>query len=280
MQSDDILQWPEPFVALAASALLEVRAHGSVPPEVALELNQRGLLDDDGRLTDLGARLAYHLAEFRIQSPPSEVIRVSSYLQLKQDSLVLDIGCGAGQTLFTLHGLANVQYTGVDRDSAALAWGSRLQKLFGMPDIQLICASAESIPFVDSHFTHVVSRVALNYVHQKTALREAVRVLKPGGSICYMEENIGYDLRLLIRARTFRKWISPLYEMGASCVATMTGLQAHPNLNFAAKRMFLPLFRLRRELRKLGCDVTYWKHLSSFLGFPISTIIVAKKRSG
>ena len=49
------------------------------------------------------------------------------------------------------------------------------------PNIRLVCAAGENLPFADERFDLVFSRVALPYMDINRALREIARVLKRGG---------------------------------------------------------------------------------------------------
>jgi ubiquinone/menaquinone biosynthesis C-methylase UbiE len=166
---------------------------------------------------------------------------------------------------------------GLDHDVESLAWGCRLQPRFGKYPVGFICASGENIPFGENRFTHVLSRVALNYMHLERALNEAVRVLKPGGLLSVRVMNVGYYLNLLRKARNMKRVAANAYKLGWGCVAAITGFQVHPDRGLAAREIFAPLFRMRKMLRSAGCEITHWKHINAYLSFPISTALVAVK---
>jgi ubiquinone/menaquinone biosynthesis C-methylase UbiE len=111
---------------------------------------------------------------------------------------VLDIGCGAGQTLIAVcpprlkgegggcvtcartddacHGWA----CGVDIDQDALRLGRAWSDV-----LHLQHASAEHLPYNDKQFDIVISRVCLYLVDMQAALSEIRRVLRPGGRIWF-----------------------------------------------------------------------------------------------
>jgi ubiquinone/menaquinone biosynthesis C-methylase UbiE len=94
------------------------------------------------------------------------------------DRAILDVGCGIGQTLLAPElGAAPVR-CGVDVDVESIAYGQREHR-----GLDLRVASAERLPFPDRSFDLVYSRVALPYTNLPVALREAHRVLKPGGRL-------------------------------------------------------------------------------------------------
>jgi len=273
-----ILQWPDCFVERLAEAFDAIRAGRPVPPNLLRETNARGLIDCDHRLTGLGEKVAYHLAECARQAGAREPWHFTEHLAIDGGSRICDVGCGAGQTLSRLRRFAPDECVGVDCDIEALALGWRMQSLSGAGPVNLVCASGESLPFPDRRFTHVFSRVALNYMHQARALKEAVRVLAPGGTLYLQVENLGYDLKRLFRCRGVRAAACALYEIASGSIAALSGLQFSPGRMLAARRMFAPLFRLRRMLRQAGAGIARSKTTSRFLGFPVVTVIIAGKR--
>ena len=98
------------------------------------------------------------------------------------DKRILDIGCGAG-TLAKRLTEDGAAVTGIDPGAAALA-----QARTAVPDARFEAASGEALPFPDSSFDGVVMLNALHHVPDPTAaLREAARVLVPGGALVVVE---------------------------------------------------------------------------------------------
>ena len=89
---------------------------------------------------------------------------------------ILDVGCGAGQTLISA--CPEIPGVGIDVDLAALKLGKSLvqRALFA-------CAAAERLPFPNASFDFVISRVALPYTFLAYSLPEIRRVLTPGGRL-------------------------------------------------------------------------------------------------
>ena len=87
---------------------------------------------------------------------------------------VLDLGCGAGQTL--IGGFADRVTFGVDIDLETLQFGSTLTN-----NVRFTQAAAELLPFADRSFDMVFARVSLPYSNLPKSLREIYRVLGSGG---------------------------------------------------------------------------------------------------
>ena len=96
---------------------------------------------------------------------------------LRLGSLVLDVGCGTGESLAWLerHGFVGM---GIDRDAKVLAIAaSRVASA-------LFHGDASRLPFADGCLDAVLSECSLSLVPDRQAtLREWARVLKPGGRL-------------------------------------------------------------------------------------------------
>lgn len=98
---------------------------------------------------------------------------------------VLEIGCGTGSDLMRF-ARAGAVVTGVDLSPRSLALTRRRFDLVGIP-ADLRVADAERLPFLDGSFDLVYSWGVLHHAPDPAlAIREAHRVLVPGGQACVM----------------------------------------------------------------------------------------------
>ena len=116
----------------------------------------------------------YHLRELEIALSPGDHRRVMPEVP-DGVARILDVGCGAGQTLIALQLKPQAVKVGVDSDLKALLLGRSLD-----PTIFFVCARGDALPFRDHAFDFVISRLALFYMNVPRALREIARVLGPG----------------------------------------------------------------------------------------------------
>ena len=116
----------------------------------------------------------YHLQELRIALDPRHPAHCQPEVPAQAE--VLDIGCGAGQTLIAA--CAGRRSFGVDVDLSALRLGMSLTQ-----QVAFTCAAAEELPFRAGVFDLIISRVAIPYTHIPRALAEIARVLKPEGVV-------------------------------------------------------------------------------------------------
>jgi ubiquinone/menaquinone biosynthesis C-methylase UbiE len=105
---------------------------------------------------------------------------------------ILDVGCGTGEAAARLLDLfSGASLTGVDLEEAHLERARRKCAPFGeRAKFQL--GDALALPFADATYDLVVSRHLLQAVPDAPrALREMVRVLRPGGRIHLIAEDYG-----------------------------------------------------------------------------------------
>jgi SAM-dependent methyltransferase len=105
---------------------------------------------------------------------------------LNPGDAVLDIGCGAGVDAFiaaTMVGPGG-RVVGIDVTPEMVAKARTNLTLTGLANVTLEVAEAESLPFPDDSFDAVISNGVINLtVDKEKVLREAHRVLKPGGRL-------------------------------------------------------------------------------------------------
>jgi SAM-dependent methyltransferase len=275
----EILGWSEGFLGLARDHLPGLRLGRPAPPVIEAELEAGGLVEGRGRLTPSGRTVAYHLAEYLRQEGRDGIESFAERSALGPGSRVLDVGCGAGQTLSALCDRPPAERTGVDVNPEALALGTRLLAS-GDPPVRFVRAPAHALPFPGGSFTHIICRVALNYMRQGPALAEMIRVLRPGGFLYCRTEGPGFDLGLLLgRVGGGRRALGHLRNLFWGAVLATSGWQpAAGRRPFGWDRTFATGHRLGKALRP-HCSAIQSAVMGTYLGFPLGVEVVARKRS-
>lgn len=119
----------------------------------------------------------YHLEELRIAQSPGDPCRILPPIS-SGHRRILDVGCGAGQTLIASELCLEVMAVGIDSAPSALSLGKELSTT-----IHFVCARGEALPLSSDYFDLVISRVALPYMRIGAALAEMCRVARVGGTI-------------------------------------------------------------------------------------------------
>lgn len=151
----------------------------------------------------------YHRLELSIATDPNDSRRVMPVVE-ERHRRILDIGCGAGQTLIGSNLREGVTAVGLDLDHAALALGKQFT-----PSIHFVEGRGEALPFDHDAFDLVICRVALPYMHIARALSEISRVTDVGGDLWLVlhpfsmtaKELATNISRLQFKAGLYRTWV-------------------------------------------------------------------------
>ena len=145
---------------------------------------------------------------------------------------ILDLGCGKGR--FAAH-LAHrgAEVVGIDLSAAMLAHASGIDRAK---------ASARRLPFADSTFDAVIAVEVLEHVGDvRPVLREARRVLRPGGRLAVVDKNV-----LALDAR--RPWLP---SIAVKWIDQKRGRWMYPSGGPVRERWFVPRL-LQREIARSG----------------------------
>jgi SAM-dependent methyltransferase len=172
---------------------------------------------------------------------------------IEQADCVVDIGCGAGQTLRLVRKEApRALLVGIDPDIAAFAAG------IGDPDgLHLVCGEGERLPLADRMASHVICRVALNYMDQRMAIEEMARILRPGGYLILSCIGPGYALQQVIRPAHagWRQRLGNLKDFIAGLLLHCFGWQGRRGTFWGRSVPYTPLRWLCQQLLNRDCMV-------------------------
>jgi ubiquinone/menaquinone biosynthesis C-methylase UbiE len=192
----------------------------------------------------------YHALELKIARDPVDSRRVMPTI-MPRHRRILDVGCGAGQTLIASALGAGVEAVGVDTDPAALELGRRID-----PRIRFVRSRGELLPLPSAHFDLVISRVALPYMHNRVALSEMGRVLKPGGDAWFTLHPLSQVLREMgenLGRADLRSALHRVYVIANGILAHFTGREI-PSPKSGRYESFQTEGGIRRQLRRAGFE--------------------------
>ena len=163
---------------------------------------------------------AYHVLELQIAADPVDTRRVMPAIRADHRRIV-DVGCGAGQTLIASRLAEDVFAVGVDLDQGALSLGKLMY-----PRLRLARARGESLPLPSGYFDLALSRVALPYMRTGKALAEMARVLRPGGDlwiVLHPFSLVWNELKSSIGRGRWRSALSRAYALANGACVHWTG---------------------------------------------------------
>jgi SAM-dependent methyltransferase len=147
---------------------------------------------------------------------PDEAIRASlgcgnptALAELRPGEVVLDLGSGGGiDVLLSANrvGPAGKAY-GLDMTDEMLALARENQRRAGVTNVEFLKGDIEHIPLPDASVDVIISNCVINLAADKSkVLREAFRVLKPGGRFAVSDVVVKGDVPADIR-RSVELWI-------------------------------------------------------------------------
>ncbi|TAJ23393.1 MAG: class I SAM-dependent methyltransferase [Planctomycetota bacterium] len=202
------------------------------------------------RLTPLGAKVSDSLNEYSYWMQRGKRHHWSEELRaLRTERLrgkrILEIGCGAGVNLLSLQRITAV--VGIDVEPLYLQFGAILARLEGVAAPARVCGFAERLPFEDESFDVALFHGSLAYMDIEFALREAARVLRPGGRVIAILADLRQALADRARQRRFAL-LKPgvLAREGRSFL----GMLAYPWVGRLFLAPFAPVHVTRRRTRR------------------------------
>lgn len=111
---------------------------------------------------------------------------VGRLVELRAGGRMLDLGTGPGHIpLLVCESIADCRVFGVDLSTEMLALADRRRAASSVGDrVKFELADVKNLPFDDASFDTVFSNTILHHIPEPVAmLREAARVLRPGGAL-------------------------------------------------------------------------------------------------
>ena len=116
---------------------------------------------------------------------------------IDNNSRILDIGCGTGQTAAYLANEYSAIVTGIDIHPIMIEKAKKRMKKEHLP-VEILQCSIENVPLQEDTFDFVLSESVLSFVDKPTALSEIFRLLKDDGQLIAIEFTINKPLETAI----------------------------------------------------------------------------------
>jgi len=110
-------------------------------------------------------------------------------IPIKEDSKVIDIGCGMGWACRHIaRKYNNAEVVGIDLSEDAILKARKLNSKYGFKNIFYAVASGESIPFPDNYFDYAMAFVSFSWwKNVDKSMLEIKRVLNHGGEFYVLD---------------------------------------------------------------------------------------------
>jgi ubiquinone/menaquinone biosynthesis C-methylase UbiE len=133
------------------------------------------------------APVAANYVTSSFHASPELLDEIIGLAEPKAEEAALDVATGTGNTALAL--AAHVKHvTGLDLTPEMLDQARRITAERGVTNVDWVLGDAEMLPFPDASFDLYTARAAPHHFHDiGAALREAFRVLKPGGRACFID---------------------------------------------------------------------------------------------
>ncbi|MDA8065568.1 MAG: class I SAM-dependent methyltransferase [Thermaerobacter sp.] len=153
----------------------------------------------------------------------AETQRFLDWAGLTPGMAVLELGCGTGRVTINCGLYRRVLPGGTvvatDPSAGMLAEAQAKARRAGLPNVSFCRAPAEELPFHDAAFDAVVGMAFLHFTDASRAVREMVRVVRPGGTVA-----LGVGLKSEgAMMPVLPLWFEPIFRLARS-----RGLSAAP----------------------------------------------------
>ena len=150
-------------------------------------------------------------------------------MELNATDRILDLGCGQGWACREIASRAprGCEVVGLDISDGMIQRAREKSRLFS--NVTYHCGSVDDLPWLDSHFTKIISIEAFYYFeHQEHVLKELLRVIQPGGQLfllicCFRDDaepNRSFDEGLPVRVHSPKEYESMFQSSGWADIRT------------------------------------------------------------
>lgn len=167
---------------------------------------------------------------------------ICDYLKDKEYKNLLDIGCGTGYLIDMLSKNHKAEYTGLDLSPEMIKEANKKK----IKNATFIEGISDDLPFEDKSFDIVTcSQSFHHYPETDKPLKEALRVLKPGGLYIISDTGVGPFKNFGVK---FDNFVYRHFSKSGNC-----------NVSYLEK--------MEKDMKKNGFTIMYSKKITTFIYF-------------
>ena len=143
-------------------------------------LAKKGITESDINFETLAAVDEFHVGGL------DATRRINGRLGLIPQDRLIDLGCGSGGPARAMAAISGCHVVGIDLTAEFISAGKALNQMTGQADrVELMQGSSLDMPLADNSFSQAVMlHVGMNVADKAGIMREAFRILQPGGRFC------------------------------------------------------------------------------------------------
>lgn len=203
--------------------------------------------------------IIYNLQEYDIQITQGTIRETLKKMAIDGNSFILDVGCGAGQTLIGCLEYHPKKIVGTDIDLIALKLGAyKFSKVSsGLTEVFFKQGTGDRLPFEDNSFTHLICRGVLHKLDIEQGIKEFTRILKYNGYMFLLLPSSGYYIwRLLTDTFNLKHFMVLLFILLNGLIFSLFNLQI--KIRYREKifeEIYISFNKMKKLLKKYGFKI-------------------------